>query len=205
MQEKPVTNLSVGIKKFWVMKVKIKILNEKSTQAWYHFWIIYKLEQAALTCLRNCFHSNNKNLMNRSHMKMLDIRLSILKSSKLETTNSFIGVNRHQHSVFEANIKRIRVDNDFKKPYIHSKWLLVTCLQLSKILKWLIIKHMGRSGFWFLRKLQVFEHRFVEIPVSWVQVSQIFLHIKVFVWQYLHGENNLLNYGIWLEPIFCKM
>ena len=28
---------------------------------------------------------------------------------------------RHQHSGFEANIKRIRVDNDVKKPHIHSR------------------------------------------------------------------------------------
>ena len=31
-----------------------------------------------------------------------------------------VTANSDQHSGFEANIKRIRLDNDFKKPHIHS-------------------------------------------------------------------------------------
>ena len=53
---------------------------------------------------------------------------------------------------------------------LHSIWVLVTCPELCGILKWIFKKAYGKVGFWFLRKIQVIEHRFVEFPVFCLKI-----------------------------------
>ena len=131
--------------------------------------------------------------------------MKILKNLKL-LGHSWVSF-RHQHSIFKANIKRIRLDNDFKKTHIPSRCMTFGNLSGTEQ----DFKMTFSKAYWKVRVL-IFKGKFRYSNIDLLKFHsfgskyhKIFLHIEVFVWQYLHWENNLLNYGIRLEPIFCKM